>query len=97
MAKSVRESCAIDQKPLFSKIGILVEISAVIMINSNGMEAILVSKPIKISVPQTISNDATNKRPEFRIIETDFFKPPGANQFGKKKLLILRKENQLTM
>jgi hypothetical protein len=60
MAKSVHESCAICQKPLFSKIGILDEISAVIMMINSGIDANRVRNPIKISEPQMISKVATN-------------------------------------
>lgn len=59
MAKSVRYSCAIFQKPLSIKIGSLVVINAVVIIVNRGMDASLVNKPNKTSEPQTISRFAT--------------------------------------
>ena len=55
MAKSVRYSCTIDQKPLSAKIGHLVVTKAVIMIMISGIETIRVNKPSKINELQIIS------------------------------------------
>ena len=56
MAKSVRYSCAITQKPFSIKIGILVVTNAVIIIIKSGIENNLVNKPIRIKTLQAISN-----------------------------------------
>lgn len=55
MAKSVRYSCAQGQNPLCIRIGIFVDIKAVIIMIISGIEATLVRKPKMISVPQIIS------------------------------------------
>ena len=73
IAKSVRYSCAICQKPLFRRIGIFVVINAVIIIISNGIEANLVRNPISTKEPQTISNVATNKAQNSGFSKPIFF------------------------
>jgi hypothetical protein len=59
IAQSVLAACAISQNPSLSRIGIFVELIAVIIIIINGNAAYLVNKPIKINTPQTISKEAT--------------------------------------
>ena len=49
-------SWAIDQNPLFVRIGILVEIKATTIIISSGIAAKRVSNPINNKMPQMISN-----------------------------------------
>jgi len=55
MAKSVRYSCAHGHNPLYIRIGILVDINAVIMMIIRGIDANLVISPIMRRVPQIIS------------------------------------------
>lgn len=55
MAKSVLYSCAHGQNPLWTRIGIFVDINAVIIMIISGMDAILVRNPKMTSVPQIIS------------------------------------------
>lgn len=60
MAQSVRLPCIITQKPSPAKTSDFVVAIATNMIMGVGIPASLVSKPIKINTPQTISKAPTN-------------------------------------
>ena len=59
MAKSVRESCAIVQKPSLKSLGILVVIMAVPIMTSSGNEVSLTKIPKSKRSPHTTSKEAT--------------------------------------
>ncbi len=60
MAKSTRASCAIAQKPLFTRIGIFVEAIATHMSMMSGIAASRVTRPRMRSAPPAISTMPTN-------------------------------------
>ena len=93
MAKSVLDSCAIDQNPFSSKIGIFVVVIAVIMMINSGIAAILTDKPINMSTLQTISNDATNDARNSGFENPIFSNRPAPTSSGKRNFWIPSERN----
>ena len=84
IAKSIRDSCAIDQTPFSIKIGIFVVVIAVIMIIKSGIAAILVEKPIIMNAPQAISKEATKYARNSGLAKPIFSNRPAPNKSGKR-------------
>ena len=88
MEKSVRYSCAIDQKPFSIRTGYLVVINATIIINKRGTAANRVRKPIKIKLPHSISNEAVNCAQNSGFSKPIFANRPAPTISGNKNFCI---------
>jgi hypothetical protein len=93
MAKSVRYSCAIDQKPLSTKIGHLVVIKAVIITIKRGIETNLVNNPSNIKVLQIISKVPVKQAQNAGWLNPIFKNLPAPNDSGNKNFCIPSERN----